>query len=102
MVSLLHSIDRMPTSTTNWRRRGRVEILADVLKATMDGARGTHIMYKANLNFHQRKKYLTEALNTGLIEVTVRSPPVYVVTEKGQKWLKDYRKLLESSGAFST
>ena len=102
MVSLLHSLDGSPTSNNNWRRRGRVEILADVLKAAMDGARGTHIMYKANLNFHQRKKYLAEALNSGLIGVTVRSPLVYVTTKKGHKWLEDYRKLLESSGAFST
>jgi len=88
--------------TPNWKRRGRVEILADILKAAIDGARGTHIMYKANLNFVQRKKYLTEALNAGLIGVRVRSPLVYLTTEKGHEWLKDYRKLLESSEAFST
>jgi len=88
--------------TPNWQRRGRVEILADILKAAIEGARGTHIMYKANLNFIQRKKYLTDALNAGLIGVRVRSPLVYVTTEKGHEWLKDYRKLLESSDAFST
>lgn len=88
--------------TPNWKRRGRVEILADILKATIDGARGTHIMYKANLNFAQRKKYLTEALNAGLIGIRVNSPLVYVTTEKGHGWLKNYRKLLESSETFST
>ena len=86
----------------NWKRRGRVEILSDILKAAINGARGTHIMYKANLNFVQRKKYLTEALNAGLIGVRVRSPLVYVTTEKGHEWLKNYRKLLESSETFST
>jgi len=88
-------------TTPNWRRRGRVEILADILTATVDGARGTHIMYKANINFAQRKRYLTEALNAGLIGVKVRSPLVYLTTEKGHEWLKSYRKLLGSSG-FST
>jgi len=88
-------------TTPNWRRRGRVEILADILTATVDGARGTHIMYKANINFAQRKRYLTEALNAGLIGVKVRSPLVYLTTEKGHEWLKNYRKLLGSSG-FST
>jgi len=87
--------------TSNWKRRGRVEILADILKAAVNGARGTHIMYKANLNFAQRSKYLTEALNAGLIGVRVRSPLVYVTTQEGHEWLKNYRKLLESSGAFS-
>ena len=88
--------------TPNWQRRGRIEIMADILKAAIDGARGTHIMYKANLNFAQRKKYLTEALNAGLIGARVRSPLVYVTTQKGHEWLKNYRKLSGSSEAFST
>jgi predicted transcriptional regulator len=88
--------------TSNWKRRGRVEILANILKAAMDGARGTHIMYKANLNFAQRKRYLTEALNAGLIGVRVNSPLVYATTEKGHDWLKNYRKLIDSSEAFAT
>jgi len=85
-------------TTPDWRRRGRVEIFADILTAAVDGARGTHIMYKANINFAQRKRYLTEALNAGLIGVKVRSPLVYLTTEKGHEWLKNYRKLLGSSG----
>ena len=88
--------------TPNWQRRGRVEILADILKVAVDGARGTHIMYKANLNFAQRKKYLTEAINAGLIGARVNSPLVYMTTQKGHEWLKNYRKLSESSEAFST
>jgi predicted transcriptional regulator len=87
--------------TSNWKRRGRVEILANILKVSMEGARGTHIMYKANLNFAQRKRYLTEALNAGLIGVRVNSPLVYATTEKGHDWLKNYRKLIDSSEAFS-
>lgn len=88
--------------TPNWKRRGRVEILADILKAASDGARGTHIMYKANLNFAQRKKYLVEALNAGLIGTRVNSPLVYMTTQKGHEWLKNYRKLSENLEAFST
>ena len=87
--------------TSNWKRRGRVEILANILKVAMEGARGTHIMYKANLNFAQCKRYLTEALNAGLIGVRVNSPLVYATTEKGHDWLKNYRKLIDSSEAFS-
>ena len=92
----------MRVITPKWQRRGRVEILADILSASVDGVRGTHIMYKANLNFAQRKRYMTEALNAGLIGVRVNSPLVYATTEKGHEWLKNYRKLLESSEAFST
>jgi predicted transcriptional regulator len=83
-------------------RRGKVDILADVLNAARDGARSTHIMYKANLNFHQRKKYLAGAINSGLIGVRVNPPLMYVTTEKGYKWLEEYRKLLKSSGTFAT
>lgn len=79
--------------TPNLHRRGRVEIMADVLNAAVDGARGTPIMFKANLNFAQRKKYLTEAINAGLMAVKVNSPLVYITTEKGHEWLKNYRQL---------
>jgi len=102
MVSVINNFARSANYNINWRRRGKVEILADVLNAARDGARSTHIMYRANLNFHQRKKYLTEAINSGLVGVRVNSPLMYVTTEKGHKWLDDYRKLLKSSGAFST
>jgi predicted transcriptional regulator len=102
MVSVINNFARSANYNLNWRRRGKVEILADVLNAARGGARSTHIMYKANLNFHQRKKYLTEAINSGLVGVRVNSPLMYVTTDKGHKWLDDYRKLLKSSGAFST
>jgi predicted transcriptional regulator len=102
MVSVINNFARSANYNINWRRRGKVEILADVLTAARGGARSTHIMYKANLNFHQRKKYLTEAINSGLVGIRVNSPLMYVTTEKGHKWLDDYRKLLKSSGAFST
>jgi predicted transcriptional regulator len=102
MVSAIKNFARSPKYNINRHRRGRVEILADVLNAATGGDRSTHIMYKANLNFHQRKKYLTEAINSGLVGVRVNPPLMYVTTEKGHKWLNDYRKLLKDSGAFST
>ena len=101
-VRRFNSNTGMRVITPKWQRRGRVEILADILAASVNGVRGTHIMYKANLNFAQRKRYMTEALNAGLIGVRVNSPLVYATTEKGHEWLKNYRKLLESSEAFST
>jgi len=75
-------------------RRGRVEIMADVLNAAVDGARGTPIMCKANLNFALRNKYLAEAINAGLLSVKVNSPLIYITTDKGHEWLKNYRQLL--------
>lgn len=82
----------------SWQRRGRIEIIADILTAALEGARGTPIMYKANLNFAQRKKYLSELLNTGLIGVKVKSPLVYLTTEKGHEWLRNYRQLYMELG----
>jgi predicted transcriptional regulator len=77
----------------NLHRRGRVDVMADVLNAAIDGARGTPIMYKANLNFAMRNKYLTEAINAGLMTVKVNSPLIYITTDKGHEWLKKYRQL---------
>jgi predicted transcriptional regulator len=53
MVSVINNFARSPKHNVDWHRRGKVDILADVLNAAKGGARSTHIMYKANLNFHQ-------------------------------------------------
>ncbi|MCK5626233.1 hypothetical protein KAI11_05190, partial [Candidatus Bathyarchaeota archaeon] len=41
----------------NNKRRSDLEISADILKVALHGAKKSHIVYRANLNFEVVKKY---------------------------------------------
>ena len=75
------------------RRRSRYEIIAEILSVARDGARPTRIMYKSNLSFERRGRYLSCLLGAGLIGIKMNSPLVYKTTELGNEWLKNYRKV---------
>ena len=74
------------------KRRGRAEIIADILSATMKEAKKTQIVYKANLNFRRARRYFPYLEEKGLIE-NIGSE--YKTTEKGKQFLQDYQKLEE-------
>jgi len=73
-------------------RRGKLEIMVDVLSTAREGARKTEIVYKANLNFNRAEKYLPFLKEKGLME---NSGPVYKTTEKGKEFLRGYQKMTE-------
>ena len=75
------------------RRRSRYEIIAEILSVAQDGVRSTRIMYKSNLDFRQRERYLSRLLGVGLIGIKTKSPLVYKTTELGNKWLEKYQKV---------
>jgi len=79
------------------RRRDKVSILLDMLEAIGDGARKTHIVYKANLNFESCRKYLNAMRNAGLVEIRIESPMKWAITEKGREFLKKYKEFQEIS-----
>lgn len=79
--------------TSTIKRRSRYEIIADILSVARGGARPTRIMYKSNLSFERKKRYLNRLLDAGLIAVEVKSPLVYKTTELGDEWLGNYRKV---------
>ena len=74
------------------KRRGRAEIIADILSAATKDAKKTQVVYKANLNFKRVGKYLPYLEEKGLIE-DIGSE--YKTTEKGKQFLRDYQKLEE-------
>lgn len=79
------------------RRRDRISILVDMLEAIGDGARKTHIVYKANLNFESCRRYLNSMRNAGLVEIHVGSQMKWAITEKGHAFLKKYREFKDIS-----
>ena len=73
-------------------RRGRLEIIADILLVAKKGEKKTAIAYKANLNFNRVENYLSYLEEKGLMEHTGGE---YKTTEKGREFLHDYQKMKE-------
>ena len=74
--------------------RTKLQIIAEILEIVREGAKKTHIMYKANLSYKLLCKYLDEVLDCGLVRVS--HDDAYLVAPKGEKFLQrfiDYKKL---------
>lgn len=72
------------------KHRRQVDILADVLAAAGNGTRKTRIMQQANLSYELLKKYLTKAVSSAFLQSNNFE---FELTKKGQKFLKQYRRL---------
>ena len=69
-------------------RRNDLDICADILQVARDGAKKTHLVYRANLNFTIVKKYIRRLRENGLLEsINGR----FFTTEKGFEFLEQYR-----------
>jgi len=77
--------------------RDKLDIIADILKASCGGARKTHLMYHCNLSFRQLESYIKFLISKGLLRMVLikKSQPVrlYETTDKGQEFLRTYRSL---------
>jgi len=76
-------------------KRSDMEISADILKVTVNGALKSHIVYKANINFQLGKKYLDRLTNSGLIVDSVNGSRIYLTTDKGKEYIKQFEDLKE-------
>ena len=70
------------------RKRTNLEIRADILKIAMDGAKKSHIVYKANLNFAIIKDYLKDLSSVGLLSLPTNGSKLYTTTDKGIDFIK--------------
>jgi len=73
-------------------RRNDLDICADILKVAKEGAKKTHIVYQANLNFKIVKKYLERLTENGFLESEKGN---FYTTERGGKFLRQYSTLIE-------
>ena len=73
-------------------RRNYLDIYADILRAARNGAKKTHIVYKANLNFNIVKKYLKRLIDNGLLQDS--DGGYYITTWKGIHFLEQYKELI--------
>ena len=70
-------------------RRNDIDICADILRIARVGAKKTHLVYKANLNFEIVKKYLSRLSENRLIS---SENGYYITTEEGVKFLDSYQE----------
>lgn len=69
------------------RKRSSLEISAEILRVALGGARKSHIVYKANLNFEIIKGYLKDLTSSGLLESPTQGSKLFITTEKGVEFI---------------
>jgi predicted transcriptional regulator len=75
------------------KRRNRIDIIADMLSACLEGEKKTHIMNRCNLNSKLVNLYLKTIIHAGLLTFDAGNN-TYSVTQKGKSFLdgfKDYK-----------
>ncbi|MFQ5831401.1 MAG: winged helix-turn-helix domain-containing protein [Candidatus Thorarchaeota archaeon] len=85
--------------------RSKMRILADMMRTIQseseEGAGPTKILYSANLSHDRLTQYLGELVDKELIrEIDVGGNRVYVLTEKGREFLREFVKMEKFSEAF--
>ena len=74
--------------------RGRIDIIADILRVAEARAKKTQIMYRANLSYTILQRYLAELTEASLIAYE-DDAQYYTLTDRGREYLvlyKDYSK----------
>lgn len=73
--------------------RSRLDIIADILNTTSQGAKKTQIMYQSNLSYKTLNKYLAEITKAYLVNFK-RRERCYFLTPKGKEFLQEYKDYL--------
>ena len=69
-------------------KRGRNEIISQILSTCLEGANKTRIVYQANLNFRTVNPYMDILIKNHLIEASQGEHILYRTTEKGKSLLE--------------
>ena len=74
-------------------RRNDLDICSDILQVAKSGAKKTHIVYQANLNFNIVKKYLNRLISNGMLDSNEEGR-LFVTTTRGLGFIEQYRALV--------
>lgn len=78
-------------------RRDRLQIINDILVSVRDKngkIRPTHLLYKSNLAHNKMKLYVSELIEKELIKDGIDDgKKYYFLTEKGIKFIEEYKKI---------
>ena len=80
---------------SRFRQRSRIDIMACILENSNEGSRKTRLIYRCNLSLAQFNLYKDCLIEVGLLEASrlEDGTEVYETTEKGKKFLEDYRRI---------
>ena len=85
-------------------RRDRLQIINDILLSIQEKGgklRPTHLLYKSNLAHNKMKLYVTELIEKELIrEGEEAGKRYYFLTDKGIKFIDEYKKVREFVDSF--
>lgn len=74
-------------------RRGRIDIMGEILAAASSGVGKTALVYRTNLNFSLVDRYISVLSRNGFISVSRNSPVKYQTTSRGTDFLRTYATL---------
>lgn len=75
-------------------KRGRLEIIYDILSLCRKPARRTRILYECNLSYDQLLRYLRDLISHGLLSSFIdERKEFYQLTDKGREFLDRYIQL---------
>lgn len=80
------------------QHRSRMDIIANILKEAVDGAKKTKIMYSCNLSFRQLQIYLSLLIEKNFLRVihvegSSGSMEFFEITSQGKAFLKAYNDI---------
>jgi len=75
------------------KRRNNMDIMAEILRIARKGAKKTHLVYGANINFKLLGEYLNQLEGAGLIANNVERDGLIRTTERGKEYLNYYQNL---------
>ncbi len=75
-------------------RRGRFEIVNEILTLCKAPTQKTHILYKCNLSYDQVRKYLDFLVSNNLLKsLSEGGRNYYQTTKKGRKFTEEHKRL---------
>ena len=86
------------------KKRNRLQIVHDILgviKERSGKIKPTHILYKSNLSYQMMEEYLQELIEKNfIIEMKTKKGKTYSITEKGLKYLNEYKLIMSFTDSF--
>ena len=86
------------------KRRGRLEIIADILRSIQNkkgNIKPTHLLYKSNLSHAKLKEYADILIKKGMIEEQeVKGRKMFIIKDQGYKFLLEFERIKEFSDSF--
>jgi predicted transcriptional regulator len=76
------------------KRRGREEIMYEILSAAIEPVTRTRLIYASFLSNAELRQYITMLLEHGMLEMDQITKTRFKVTEEGRKFLRLYENIM--------